>query len=165
MSMTNCPPSDCFCSPDAPFDFISSSEEETQACGRVVSAMLGEGSVVALRGGLGAGKTYFTKGIAQGLGVEDTVTSPTYTIVSEYEAFLPNRALPAAKIPLYHIDAYRLAGDADFEALGGADLLYGGGVCVIEWSERVSASIPEDALIVTIEVLEDGRRRISGGRR
>ncbi len=140
------------------FEIISSSEEETQACGCNFSKLLKAGSVVALRGGLGAGKTYFTKGVAAGLGVTDTVTSPTYTIISEYEALLPS----GEHSPLYHIDAYRLGGDADFEALGGGELLGGAGVSIIEWSERISASIPAGAVVVTIEVLEDGRRKISG---
>jgi tRNA threonylcarbamoyladenosine biosynthesis protein TsaE len=107
---------------------------------------------VALRGGLGAGKTYFTKGIAAGLGITDTVTSPTYTIINEYEG----------KLPLYHIDAYRLQGDADFAALGAEEFLYGDGVTVIEWSERIPVSIPADAVFVTIETLENGDRKISG---
>lgn len=106
---------------------------------------------MALRGGLGAGKTTFTKGLAKGLGVPDEVTSPTFTIISEYEG----------RVPLYHMDAYRLSGCDEFLELGVEDLLYGDGVCVIEWSERVAAAMPDDAAIVEIEANEDGSRRIS----
>ncbi|MDR2792837.1 MAG: tRNA (adenosine(37)-N6)-threonylcarbamoyltransferase complex ATPase subunit type 1 TsaE [Treponema sp.] len=143
-----------------PFDVISSSEEKTQDYGRALSRLLYAGSVVALRGGLGAGKTYFTKGIAAGLGVADIVTSPTYTIINEYEG---NRE-QGEKLSLYHIDAYRLHDDEDFAALGAEEFLYGRGVTVIEWSERVPASIPKDAIFIAIETLENGNRRISGCR-
>jgi tRNA threonylcarbamoyladenosine biosynthesis protein TsaE len=119
--------------------------------GKRVARHLRKGVVVALFGGLGAGKTCFVKGLARGLGIEDDITSPTYTIISEYEGVLP----------LYHIDAYRLSGDAEFEDIGAADYLYGGGVSVIEWSERIPASIPADALTVTIEIREDGGRLFS----
>lgn len=103
-----------------------------------------------MRGPMGAGKTYFTKGIAAGLGVKEEVTSPTYTIVHEY----------AGEKPVYHIDAYRLQGDDDFAAVGGEDFLYGDGVAIIEWSERIPDSIPHNAIVVEIRILEDGKRRI-----
>ncbi|MDR2535792.1 MAG: tRNA (adenosine(37)-N6)-threonylcarbamoyltransferase complex ATPase subunit type 1 TsaE [Treponema sp.] len=132
------------------FNIVSSSPEETIAAGEQLARHLGPGSVVALRGGLGVGKTYFAKGIAQGLGVQEEVTSPTYTIISEYEG----------RLPFYHIDAYRLQGDSDFSNIGGEEVLYGTGVSVIEWSERLSAMIPEDAIVVEIELLEQGQRNI-----
>jgi tRNA threonylcarbamoyladenosine biosynthesis protein TsaE len=109
------------------------------------------GSVIALRGGLGAGKTCLTKGIARGLGVEEEVNSPTYTIVSEYET--------REKIPFYHIDAYRLGGDEDFEALGGRELFSENGIAVIEWSERIPHSLPEGSILVEIEILDGEKRR------
>jgi tRNA threonylcarbamoyladenosine biosynthesis protein TsaE len=132
------------------FNSISSSPEETIAIGEKIAQMLQRGRVVALRGGLGVGKTYLTKGIARGLGVREEVTSPSYTIISEYQG----------KVPFYHIDAYRLRGDDDFSSLGGEELLYGTGISVIEWSERLPHSIPEDALIVELEIIAQGRRRI-----
>ncbi|MDR2486213.1 MAG: tRNA (adenosine(37)-N6)-threonylcarbamoyltransferase complex ATPase subunit type 1 TsaE [Treponema sp.] len=132
------------------FNTVSSSPEETIAAGERIAQMLQGGSVVALRGGLGAGKTYLTKGIARGLGVQEEITSPTYMIISEYQG----------RLPFYHIDAYRLQGDDDFSNLGGEELLYGTGVSVIEWSERLPHSIPKDAIIVEITILEQGRRRI-----
>ena len=100
------------------------------------------GNVVALRGEIGAGKTCLVKGIARGLNITETVTSPTYTIVSEYPG----------KIPLHHIDAYRLRGDEDFESTGAAELFGGEGISVIEWSERIPRSIPSGAVIISIKI-------------
>jgi tRNA threonylcarbamoyladenosine biosynthesis protein TsaE len=120
------------------------------AIGERIAQGLTRGSVVALRGGLGAGKTCLTKGIARFLGIREEVTSPTYTIISEYPGL----------IPFYHIDAYRLGGDDDFEALGGEEYIYGEGISVIEWSERLTRSIPSAAILVEISQLEGNRRRI-----
>jgi tRNA threonylcarbamoyladenosine biosynthesis protein TsaE len=136
---------------NSPFNITTLSPEETMAAGEWLASRLHQGSVVALRGGLGVGKTYFTKGIARGLGIQEEVTSPTYTIIAEYQGVLP----------LYHIDAYRLEGDADFSSLGAEEMFYGTGVSVIEWSERIPHSIPEDALIVEITLLEHNRRLIT----
>jgi tRNA threonylcarbamoyladenosine biosynthesis protein TsaE len=108
---------------------------------------LKKGSVIALKGGLGAGKTCLVKGIARGLGVAENVTSPTYTIVSEYSTRLKGEI-----ISLYHIDAYRLNGDEDFENTGAGELMGGGGIAIIEWSERVPRSIPADAITIEIEI-------------
>jgi tRNA threonylcarbamoyladenosine biosynthesis protein TsaE len=130
---------------------LSFSPEETMALGERIAVLLRQGSVVALKGPLGAGKTCFAKGIARGIGVKEEVTSPTYTIISEYEGDLP----------LYHIDAYRLRGDDDFSGLGGEELLYGTGVSVIEWSERIPQSLPDGALTVEIEITEKETRRIT----
>jgi tRNA threonylcarbamoyladenosine biosynthesis protein TsaE len=129
---------------------FSSSPEETAAWGERIGRLLPGGSVVALRGGLGAGKTCFTKGIARGLGVSEEVTSPTYTIISEYEGSLP----------LYHMDAYRLSGDEEFQALGAEELLCGGGVSVVEWSERIPRSLPPGAVLVELEIAGAEKRRI-----
>ncbi|MDR2747134.1 MAG: tRNA (adenosine(37)-N6)-threonylcarbamoyltransferase complex ATPase subunit type 1 TsaE [Treponema sp.] len=133
-------------------EFFSGSPEDTEALGERLASGLPPGSVLALRGPLGAGKTCFAKGLARGLGVEEAVTSPTYTIVSEYEA----RALP-----FYHIDAYRLGGEDDFEALGGRELLYGRGICLIEWSERIEAALPPRTIRVKIEITGENSRTIS----
>ena len=118
--------------------------------------MLEKGDIVALKGPLGAGKTCFVKGIARGLGVEEEVTSPTYTIVSEYEAF-PSTESPAV---MYHIDAYRLKGNDDFSAIGGEDIIFADGISLIEWSERIEDFIPQEALRVDIEISGDGKRLI-----
>jgi tRNA threonylcarbamoyladenosine biosynthesis protein TsaE len=131
-------------------NILSSSPEETIAAGERIAGLLHGGSVVALRGGLGSGKTCLTKGIARGLGITEEITSPTFTIISEYQG----------EFPLYHIDAYRLGGDDDFIDLGGEDLLYGQGISVIEWSERLPGTIPGDALVVEIEITGDNQRMI-----
>jgi tRNA threonylcarbamoyladenosine biosynthesis protein TsaE len=109
---------------------------------------------VAIRGGRGSGKTCLTKGIARGMGIAETLTSPSYTIISEYRG----------DVPLYHIDAYRLAGDDDFEQTGGMELIGGNGIALIEWSERIPRSLPDDAITVSIEITgaEERRIRIAG---
>jgi tRNA threonylcarbamoyladenosine biosynthesis protein TsaE len=139
---------------DSPLELASGSPEETAALGERIGRILQPGAVVALRGGLGAGKTCLARGIARGLGVAENVTSPTYTIVSEYRG----------RVPLYHIDAYRLAGDGDFEDLGGRELLGGEGVAIIEWSERIPRSLPQEYVGIEIIIGEGERRffRISG---
>jgi tRNA threonylcarbamoyladenosine biosynthesis protein TsaE len=130
---------------------VSSSPEETEALGERIAGSLGTGSVVALEGPLGAGKTCLARGIARRFGVEDEVTSPTYTIVSEYRGTLP----------FYHIDAYRLEGEEDFESTGAEELIHGGGVSVIEWSDRIEKVLPDGTVRVRLEILPDGRRHIT----
>lgn len=125
-------------------EFIAVSPEDTEALGKRIARTLKPGSVVALRGGLGAGKTTLVKGIACGLGITENITSPTYTIVCEYPQ--------ACGIPLYHIDAYRLSGDEDWETTGAAELIGGKGITVIEWSERIPRSVPPDAITIDIEI-------------
>lgn len=105
---------------------------------------------MALRGGLGVGKTVFTKGIGRALGVTEEITSPTYTIISEYQG----------KLPLYHIDAYRLGGEEDFNALGPEEFLYSPGICVIEWSEKVETALPRDSIRVELSIIDGTRRRV-----
>ncbi len=97
--------------------------------------------VCALRGGLGLGKTTLTKGIAQALGIDTAITSPTYTIVNEYSGTLP----------LYHIDVYRLGGVDEFELIDASHYIYSDGVCVIEWSEKVASLLPVDTVFITLE--------------
>ena len=138
-----------------PASFTSTSAEETFALGERFAATLGKGSIVALKGPLGAGKTCFVQGVAWGLGVVEPITSPTYTIVSEYTA--PT----ASPTSLYHIDAYRLRGGDDFSAIGGEEILFSDGISLIEWSERIEDFIPAGALVIEIEILKDGKRLIS----
>jgi tRNA threonylcarbamoyladenosine biosynthesis protein TsaE len=132
------------------FEIVSSSAEETLAAGEKIGKRLHKGSIVALEGGLGAGKTQLTKGIALGLGIHEEITSPTYTIISEYDG----------SIPLFHIDTYRLKGSDDFINIGAEELLYGNGVCVIEWSNIVADMLPEKKVSVKIKILDDGKRLI-----
>ena len=126
------------------------------ALGEGLAPLLKKGSVIALKGPLGAGKTCLMKGIARGLGIKEEVTSPTYTIISEYEAVISGET-----IPVYHIDAYRLRGNDDFSAIGGEDIVFGSGISVIEWSERIPLFIPLEALRVDIEITGDNERRFS----
>ena len=103
-----------------------------------------------MQGSLAAGKTTLTKGIAQALGVKDTSTSPTFCIISEYEG----------KMPLYHMDVYRLEGAEDFINLGIDDMLYGDGVCLIEWSEKIMSELPKKTIIVRLNSQQDNSRII-----
>ncbi len=111
--------------------------------------------MIAYRGGLGAGKTAFTRGLARGLGIVDPVTSPSYTLVNEYAG---------GRVPLYHIDAYRLYSADEFELLDARRYLFGDGVCAIEWSERVEESLPADVIVVELVPQDDDSRivRVSG---
>ncbi len=122
-------------------EYLSRSELETEAAGEALGRSLSPGAVLAYRGDLGMGKTAFTRGLARGLGYTGRVTSPTFTIVNEYEG---------GRLPLFHFDMYRLEdSDALFD-IGWEDYLGRGGVCAVEWSERVDDALPEDTLFVTI---------------
>ena len=130
--------------------------------GQKIAKFLKRGSVLALQGPLGAGKTCLVKGIARFFSIEEEITSPSYTIVSEYEGKIDGNSLP-----FYHIDVYRIKGDDDFYALGGEEYLFGNGISVVEWSERISNSLPKETWIVDIEIKNDMSRliRISRGDR
>ena len=117
------------------------SADETQALGKKLAESLRPGDVIAYFGDLGAGKTAFTRGIAEGLGVSEQVTSPTYTIVNEYLS---------GRLPLFHFDMYRLGSSDELFDIGWEDYLARGGVCAVEWSEQVSGALPEDAVWVDI---------------
>ena len=121
-------------------EYITHSESETEALGQELAGKLTPGTVVAYRGGLGMGKTAFTRGLARGLGCEGRVTSPTFAIVNEYEA----------AVPLFHFDLYRLSGPGELFDIGWEDYLDRGGVCAVEWSERVEEALPEEAVTVAI---------------
>ena len=128
-------------------EYITRSEAETEALGAHLAAVLSPGAVVAYQGGLGMGKTAFTRGLAAGLGYTGRVTSPTFTIVNEYEG---------GRLPLFHFDMYRLAdADALFD-IGWEDYLDRGGVCAVEWSEQVADAMPEDKIYVTIARCPEG---------
>ena len=122
-------------------EFLTHGELETEALGARLAAVLTPGAVVAYRGGLGMGKTAFTRGLARGLGYQGRVTSPTFTIVNEYEG---------GRLPLFHFDMYRLEGaDALFD-IGWEDYLDRGGVCAVEWSELAEEALPPETVFVTI---------------
>jgi tRNA threonylcarbamoyladenosine biosynthesis protein TsaE len=140
-----------------PAVFASSSSGETFEIGERIATLLEKGSIVALKGPLGAGKTCLAKGIGRGLGIAETLTSPTYTIISEHEGAIAG----VETVPIYHIDAYRLSDDNDFSGIGGEEIVFGNGISIIEWCERIPGFIPKEALKVDIEIAEDGKRIIS----
>ncbi|MDO4166036.1 MAG: tRNA (adenosine(37)-N6)-threonylcarbamoyltransferase complex ATPase subunit type 1 TsaE [Eubacteriales bacterium] len=129
-------------------EYISHSERETLELGIELGKSCQSGDVVLLHGDLGVGKTVFTKGFAQGIGIREPVSSPTFTIVQVYES---------GRLPLYHFDVYRIADVEEMEEIGYEDYFYGDGVCLIEWAELVSEILPENCVDVTIaKDLEQG---------
>jgi len=131
-------------------EFLSNSPQETFSLGQRIASYLTTGSVVGLQGELGSGKTFLVKGIAKALGVTETITSPTYTIISEY---------PSSPV-MYHIDAYRLLNDEDFENSGGIEVINSGGISLIEWSERIPKSLPKNAVTVILKITGPSSRLI-----
>jgi tRNA threonylcarbamoyladenosine biosynthesis protein TsaE len=123
----------------------------TTALGRRLGGLLFPGAVVALVGPLGAGKTHLVRAVALGLGVTDSrvVSSPTYVLIQEYEA----------RLPVYHFDAYRLRGTAEFADLGAHEYFEGGGVCLVEWADRVAQLLPAERLTITLHVTGETARR------
>lgn len=126
--------------------FITTSAEETIELGRRLGELLGPGDVLVLTGDLGAGKTQLTKGIAAGLGVEDDVSSPTFTIEMVYEG---------TSCTLYHFDLYRLEDASELDDTGIFDVLGADGVCVIEWGEQFATEIGDERLDVILTRLDD----------
>ena len=129
----------------------STSPEETQAAGERLAQTLGPGDVVALTGELGAGKTCFVQGLARGLGATTWATSPTFVLINEYRA----------RLPIHHVDAYRVSGPVEMIDDGLLDLIDAGGVTLIEWPERIRSLLPERTIDVTIEGLGDDPRTIA----
>ena len=132
-------------------EFITHSPEETEKVGAALGKILPPGTILAYEGDLGAGKTAFTRGLARGLGCNDIVTSPTYTIVNEYVS---------GRLPLFHFDMYRLRSSDDLFDIGWEDYLDRGGICAVEWSENVRDAM-EDAIFVRIEKLDGDSRKIT----
>ncbi|MBP5602125.1 MAG: tRNA (adenosine(37)-N6)-threonylcarbamoyltransferase complex ATPase subunit type 1 TsaE [Treponema sp.] len=130
--------------------FHTKSEQETIQLGEKIGSLLKKGDIIAMQGTLAAGKTTITKGIASALGITDTITSPTFCLISEYYG----------RMPLYHMDVYRLDGREDFINLGTDDMLYGDGVCIIEWSEKIMEELPSNTIILKLTPQEDGSRII-----
>ena len=134
-------------------DYLSNSVEETEALGAELAVRLEPGDVVAFTGDLGAGKTAFVRGLARGLGIPDRVTSPTFTIVNEYEG---------GRLPLFHFDLYRLASSDELFEIGWEDYLRRGGVCAVEWSENAAGALERDTVRVDLRRgAEDGQRVIT----
>jgi len=127
------------------------SEQEVEAYGIRLGREARPGQVIALTGELGAGKTTLTKAIARGLGISETVTSPTFTIVKEYRS---------GRLPLFHFDVYRIGDVEEMYELGYEEYFFGDGVCVIEWADLIEELIPEDALKISIAYGQDEEERI-----
>ncbi|MEW5762803.1 MAG: tRNA (adenosine(37)-N6)-threonylcarbamoyltransferase complex ATPase subunit type 1 TsaE [Bacillota bacterium] len=119
----------------------TSSPEETEKVGALLGSLAAAGDVICLYGPLGAGKTVFARGLGRGLGVDTRIASPTFTLIHEHRG----------RLPFYHADAYRLEGAGDFRAVGGEEYLYGDGVTVIEWADRIAQALPEARLDVFLE--------------
>jgi len=130
---------------------LTSNESETRFEGEKLGRTLSPGTVVALFGELGAGKTTFTRGLAAGLGISMSVSSPTFTIINEY----------SGTIPLFHFDMFRLESEDELFDIGWDDYLDRGGVCVVEWSEKVSGAFLTGAISVKIESLGENSRRLN----
>lgn len=130
----------------------SGSEEKTIDYGRILGGLLDRGDVVALIGELGAGKTYLTKGLALGLGARDTkgITSPTFTIINEY----------SGRLPIFHLDFFRLNEYHEVEELGYEEYFSGPGVSIIEWAEKFPKILPEEHLEIKINILGENEREL-----
>ncbi|MBR3645169.1 MAG: tRNA (adenosine(37)-N6)-threonylcarbamoyltransferase complex ATPase subunit type 1 TsaE [Lachnospiraceae bacterium] len=122
--------------------YETNSPEETFRIGKELGEKAQTGTIICLNGQLGVGKTVFTQGFANGLGIEESVNSPTFTIVQVYDE---------GRIPLYHFDVYRIGDPEEMYEIGFEDYFYGEGVCLIEWSELIEELIPQDSVNVTIE--------------
>lgn len=128
--------------------YLCRTPEEMENLGKEYGKKAKKGTVISLRGSLGAGKTVFARGLARALGINESIVSPTFTLIQEYDGSLK----------MYHMDLYRLSSEEDFIALGGEDFLYSDGVCLIEWSEIIDEMLPPGTLFVNIKINEDQSR-------
>lgn len=131
--------------------FTSASAADTEAAGARIAGKIKPGGVLALVGDLAAGKTQFVKGLVQGLGSSEAVTSPTFTILHEYGA---------GRIPVYHFDFYRIENIAALRAIGFDEIVFGNGISVIEWADRFPESIPGQACWIKFEIISPDQRKI-----
>lgn len=133
-----------------PKELVSNSPEETIALGKAFASELEAGDIVCLKGELGAGKTHFVKGVAEGLGIDQNeVHSPTFTLLDEH----------VGEQPLYHFDCYRMESPGEALEIGAEEYFYGDGICVIEWPERIKSLIPPDAIWISIEAPDKKTRK------
>ncbi len=130
-------------------DFLSNSVEQTEEFAEEFSKNLNGNEIIAMYGELGAGKTAFARGLARGLGVEDTISSPTFAIVNEYQGVYP----------IYHFDMYRIESWNDLDSIGFFDYV-DNGVILIEWSENIEGALPDDIIRITINKTKDENKRI-----
>ena len=127
----------------------TASSVETEAAGICLGKLLGQGDIICLNGDLGAGKTCFARGVARGLDIDEHITSPTFTLINEYQGL----------VPFYHFDVYRLAGPEDMEDLGFEDYSYGSGVTLIEWAALVEEVLRSERLDIWLSVDEEQMER------
>jgi len=132
---------------------ISHSQRQTKSCGKKLAPLLEGGDIIGLRGELGAGKTCLVRGVAEGLGVGEKawIRSPTFTLINEYHG----------RLPVYHIDLYRVSGQAEQEGLNLSEYLYGDGVCLVEWFEYLPADETEEFLEVNLTHAGANRRSLT----
>jgi tRNA threonylcarbamoyladenosine biosynthesis protein TsaE len=141
-----------------PLNIVSRSEEETRALGATIGELLQPGDVVLLHGDLGSGKTTLTQGIAKGLGIDDYVQSPTFTLVAEHAT----QSGDGDQLMLYHLDLYRLTDPAELESFGYEDLVtQSDGVVVVEWPERAGDILPDEYLLVIIDLMGSRERLLT----
>lgn len=133
-------------------EFISNSPAETEGFAEKIAALLSGGEVIAFRGGMGMGKTCFTRGLARGLGYSGAVTSPTFALVNEYIG---------GRLPLYHFDMYRVEGWEDLYSTGYFDYIEMGGVIAAEWSENIETALEGKVITVQFERISDETRKIT----
>ena len=132
-------------------EYTTAGEEQTEALGFRLGQLIQPGAVIAYTGDLGAGKTAFTRGLARGLGIPDRVTSPTFTIVNEYEG---------GRLPLFHFDMYRLGSSDELFDIGWEDYLARGGVCAVEWSENAQGALEGPYIKVDIRRGDSDSQRV-----
>lgn len=130
---------------------ILNSESDTRTFGLELGRSASSGTVIALTGDLGVGKTTLTKAIAEGLGITDVITSPTFTIVKEYRT---------GRLPLYHFDVYRIGDPDEMYELGYEEYFYGDGVCVVEWADLIDEFLPDDVIRIDISYGENEDERV-----
>jgi tRNA threonylcarbamoyladenosine biosynthesis protein TsaE len=134
----------------AQMEWVTNSPEETKSLAARLATRLQAGDVLTLEGDLGAGKTTFAQGLAAGLGIEEPVDSPTFTLIKEYED---------GRLPLYHMDAYRL--ESMGEELGWDEYFAGDGICLVEWASRIESWLPAKRIAIRIRRLDDTGRQIN----
>ena len=135
--------------------FTTENPMETQALGEEIGKMLKRGDVIALIGDLGTGKTCLTQGIARGAGIasDEIVSSPSYILINEYNG----------KVPIYHIDLYRLENSAEIAELGLSEYVEGDGICIIEWAERMADALPDTCIKIHITLTDESASDTDGG--
>lgn len=129
----------------------TTNEKDTYRLGTEIGKLLKKGDIIGLNGDLGAGKTLLTRGIAEGMGIDDYITSPSFTIINEYEG----------ELPLYHFDVYRIGSPDEMYEIGFEEYLFGRGVCIIEWSDMINDLLPDSVIDIRIAVTGDETREIN----